>query len=88
MERLIEAGDIVIDETSGDTHTIERIEPGIIHLYEEDRVIVINDMWKLEDSPDHVIKFGRGPGNMSMSALMKGRVPHFFFWLKYCTGQM
>ena len=87
MSRPIEVGDVVIDETSGYSHTIERIESGIIHLYEDGRVVLINDLWKLEDSPDHVIKFGQAPGSVSMSVLMKERVPQFLLLVEILYGQ-
>jgi hypothetical protein len=87
MSRPIEIGDVVIDETSGHSHIIERIESGDIYLYGEGRVIMIDDQWKLEDSPNHVIRFDRGPGDMSITSLMRDPVPQFLLLVEILYGQ-
>lgn len=87
MSRSIEVGDIVINETSGDSSAIGRIEPGIIYLYEEGRVLLIDGQWKLEDYPDHVIKFDRAPGGISMPVLMNEQVPQFLLLVEILYGE-
>ena len=87
MSRPIGIGDVVIDETSGHSHSIERIESGNIYLYEDGRVITIDDQWKLEDSPNHVIRFDRGPGDMSMTSLMRDPVPQFLLLVEILYGE-